>query len=73
MTRLNEMRRFDDDSPFRIVLIAENMDRVSSIGGLRLTPDVTIDGCPKLDLLLVPGGLGTRKKAYTIQLFSSGF
>jgi transcriptional regulator GlxA family with amidase domain len=67
-TRLNEMRRFDDTSPFRIVLIAEILNQVSAIGGLRLTPDVTIDGCPELDLLLVPGGLGTRKEVHNARL-----
>lgn len=68
VTRLNEMRRFEDASPFHIVLIAENLDQVSSIGGLRLTPDVTFDGCPELDLLLVPGGLGTRKEVHNTAL-----
>ena len=28
--------------------------------GLRLIPDVTFDNCPELDLLIVPGGWGTR-------------
>jgi transcriptional regulator GlxA family with amidase domain len=68
VTRLNEMRRFDDTSPFRIVLIAESLDQVSAIGGLRLTPDVTFGGCPELDLLLVPGGLGTRKEVHNTAL-----
>ena len=68
VTRLNETLRFDDDSPFHIVLIAENLDLVYSIGGLRLTPDVTFDDCPELDLLLVPGGLGTRKEVHNTAL-----
>jgi len=36
------------------------MDQVLAYGGLRLTPDVTTDNCPELDLLIVPGGWGTR-------------
>lgn len=68
VTRLNEMRRFDDASPFRVVLIAESLDQVYAIGGLRLTPDVTFDECPELDLLLVPGGLGTRKGVHNTTL-----
>src|SRR5215217_5336417 len=62
VTRLNEIRRFDDTSPFRVILVAESLDQISAIGGLRLTPDVTFDGCPELDLLLVPCGLGTRRE-----------
>jgi putative intracellular protease/amidase len=37
------------------------MDQVSAVGGLRFTPDVTKDNCPELDLLIVPGGWGTRQ------------
>src|SRR6266487_234963 len=55
VTRLNEERRREQSSPFRILLVSE-------IGGLRFTPDVTIDDCPALDLLIVPGGWGTRKE-----------
>ena len=29
-------------------------------GGLRVIPDVTLETCPPLDLLVVPGGWGTR-------------
>ncbi len=68
VTRLNETRRFDDTSPFRVVLIAETLNQISAIGGLRLTPDVTFDGSPDLDLLLVPGGLGTREEVHNTTL-----
>ena len=60
VTRLNEERRQEKLSPFRVLLVSENMDQVSAIGGLRFTPDVTMDNCPELDLLIVPGGWGTR-------------
>jgi DJ-1/PfpI family len=54
VTRLNQ------SSPFRVLLVSERMDQVLANGGLRLTPDVTTDNCPELDLLIVPGGWGTR-------------
>jgi transcriptional regulator GlxA family with amidase domain len=62
ITRLNEERRMEEPSPFRILLVSEKLDQVFAIGGLRLTPDVTINNCPDLDLLIVPGGWGTRKE-----------
>ncbi len=62
VTRLNEERRREQSSPFRILLVSERKGQVSAIGGLRFTPDVTIDDCPALDLLIVPGGWGTRKE-----------
>jgi transcriptional regulator GlxA family with amidase domain len=60
VTRLDEECRQEESSPFRVSLVSENKDQVSAIGGLRFTPDVTKDNCPELDLLIVPGGMGTR-------------
>jgi transcriptional regulator GlxA family with amidase domain len=68
VTRLNEERRQEELSPFRVVLISESMDQVSAIGGLRFTPDVTKDNCPELDLLIVPGGWGTRTQIKNVNL-----
>jgi transcriptional regulator GlxA family with amidase domain len=62
ITRLNEERRMEEPSPFRILLVSEKLDQVFAFGGLCLTPDVTINNCPDLDLLIVPGGWGTRKE-----------
>jgi putative intracellular protease/amidase len=62
VTRLNEERRRQESSPFRILLISERKGQVSAVGGLRFTPDVTIEDCPALDLLTIPGGWGTRKE-----------
>ena len=44
VTRLNEERRQEELSPFRVLLISESTDHVSAIGGLRFTPDVTKAG-----------------------------
>jgi transcriptional regulator GlxA family with amidase domain len=68
VTRLNEERRQEELSPFRVLLISESMDQVSAIGGLRFTPDVTKDNCPELDLLIVPGGWGTRTQIKNVNL-----
>ena len=60
VTRLKKELRQEESSPFRVLLVSENLDQVSAVGGLRFTPDVTQDNCPELDLLIVPGGWGTR-------------
>jgi transcriptional regulator GlxA family with amidase domain len=36
---------------------------VVATGGLKVIPDVTLDTCPPLDILVVPGGWGTRAEA----------
>jgi transcriptional regulator GlxA family with amidase domain len=68
IARLNEERRQDESSPFKIFLISEKPGPVLAIGGLRFTPDVTIDNCPELDLLIVPGGWGTRTEVKNVNL-----
>ena len=63
VTRLNEEQRLQQSSPFKVYLISELNKQITAIGGLRLTPDMTIAECPELDLLIIPGGWGTRKES----------
>lgn len=44
----------------RVVTIAEGPDVVRSAKGLRVVPDHTFEDAPSLDVVLVPGGQGTR-------------
>ena len=60
VTRLNEDRRREESSPFEVLLVAQSGEPVVATGGLRVIPDVTLDTCPSLDILVVPGGWGTR-------------
>jgi transcriptional regulator GlxA family with amidase domain len=62
VTRLNEERRREEPSPFEVRLVAETTRPVTATGGLKVVPDVTIDACPTLDVLVVPGGWGTRSE-----------
>jgi transcriptional regulator GlxA family with amidase domain len=45
-----------------VVTIAEKPEPVRSAKGLRVVPDHTFDDAPKLDVVLVPGGQGTRRE-----------
>jgi len=60
VTRLDENRRREESSPFEVLVLAEHADPVVATGGLRVIPDATLDTCPPLDVLVVPGGWGTR-------------
>jgi transcriptional regulator GlxA family with amidase domain len=60
VTRLNEERRREEPSPFSAFLVAETKSPVVATGGMRVLPDHDLDSCPKLDILLVPGGWGFR-------------
>jgi transcriptional regulator GlxA family with amidase domain len=63
VTRLNEEARREEPSPFEVLVVAESKDTVVATGGLKVVPDVTLDTCPPLDILVVPGGWGTRAEA----------
>ena len=62
VTRLDAARRRQEPSPFEVLLVAETLDPVTAAGGLRVLPMAALDACPALDILLVPGGMGTRKE-----------
>jgi transcriptional regulator GlxA family with amidase domain len=62
VTRLNEAKRREEPSPFEVLLVAESLEPISTIGGMCVLPHRTLRTCPPLDILLVPGGWGTRRE-----------
>ena len=60
--RLNEEKRREEPSPFEVLLIAEREAPVIASGGMKVIPGYTFESCPRLDILVVPGGWGTRKE-----------
>jgi transcriptional regulator GlxA family with amidase domain len=60
VTRTDEARRRQEASPCEVLLVAETMAAVTTAGGMKVLPAVVFADCPRLDLLLVPGGMGTR-------------
>lgn len=62
VTRRDEGRRLQEKSPFEVLLVAETLDDVTTTGGMRVRPDVTFEDHPALDILVVPGGMGTRRE-----------
>ena len=47
-------------SPFEVVLVAETTEPVRTAGGMTVLPHTCLEDCPPLDVLVVPGGWGTR-------------
>jgi len=60
--RLNEEQRREKPSPFDVWLVAENPEPVTTTGNMKVIPHYTFENCPALDILVVPGGWGTRKE-----------
>ena len=61
-TRLNEEKRRDEPSPFEVSLVSETLSQVTTTGGMRVMPRYSFRDCPPMDILVVPGGWGTRKE-----------
>lgn len=47
---------------WRVVTTAEAAGPVASAQGTRVVADFALTACPKMDVLLVPGGVGTRRE-----------
>jgi transcriptional regulator GlxA family with amidase domain len=62
VTRLDEARRREEPSPFQVLLLAEREETITTSGGMRVLPDCALAACPPLDILVVPGGWGTRRQ-----------
>ena len=53
-------RRSDASAPFEVFTVARAHAPVRAIGGLEVTPSASFESAPAIDVLLVPGGFGTR-------------
>ncbi len=68
--RLNEEKRREEPSPFNVFLVAEAKELIVTTGGMKVIPDYSFNDCPSLDILVVPGGWGTRQEMNNTLLLS---
>lgn len=55
-----EARRSEESAPFQVFTVAKTASPVTATGGLVVVPRHTFADAPAIDLLVVPGGVGTR-------------
>jgi len=55
-----DSRRSDDSAPFRVFTVARTRGPIHATGGLTIVPSYGFVDAPRIDLLVVPGGFGTR-------------
>ena len=60
--------RFTDPPAFNVLIVAETAGPVLTRGALSVNPHHRLADCPQPDLLLVPGGQGTRKEMHNSAL-----
>ncbi|HLZ23871.1 MAG TPA: DJ-1/PfpI family protein [Ktedonobacterales bacterium] len=58
----------DERRLFQALTIAEEPRTIRCRGGLLVQPHTTTSDCPPLDLLVVPGGMGTRRERHNARL-----
>lgn len=56
-----EARRSDEGAPFRVFTVARTREPITATGGLTVVPRHGFADAPRIDLLVVPGGFGTRR------------
>jgi transcriptional regulator GlxA family with amidase domain len=55
-----DSRRSEESAPFEVFTVARSAAPVTATGGLVVQPRFSFADAPPIDLLLVPGGFGTR-------------
>ncbi len=55
-----DSRRSDDSAPFDVRTVSKTGEPVATTGGLRVLPHHSWQTMPSIDILVVPGGFGTR-------------
>ena len=55
-----DSRRSEDSAPFRVFTVAPEPGVLRATGGLQVVPDCGFRDVPAIDILVVPGGFGTR-------------
>jgi len=70
VTRLDEAKRREEPSPFEVLLVAQRSESVMTAGGMQILPHVIFANCPVLDMLVVPGGWGTRSEMNNVELLA---
>ncbi len=55
-----ESRQDSNSAPFEVCTISQDQKLVLATGNLKVVPDYSFDNVPELDILLIPGGLGSR-------------
>ena len=60
----------DGSAPFNVFTVAETSAPVSARNGLSVNPAYSLDTCPSIDILLVPGGRGTRPLVHNARIIA---
>lgn len=60
----------DEPKPFSVYTVAETKRPIIARNHLSVNPDYSLTDCPQPDILLVPGGFGTRREMHNTVLIN---
>jgi transcriptional regulator GlxA family with amidase domain len=60
----------NEDKPFNVYLVAETLNAVQSHYGLSFNPDCTLLDSPPPDIIIIPGGIGTKAALNQLQILA---
>src|SRR5919198_2143234 len=55
-----DSRRSEESAPFDVFTVARSRGSIRTTGGLEIVPRYSFADAPRIDLLVIPGGFGTR-------------
>jgi len=62
--------KLNNYEPFNVFLVAEEQRTFKAINGLQIVADYEISNCPNPDILVLPGGVGTRSQMNNQQIIT---
>ena len=55
-----ESRKNEINAPFKVFTVSKIIKSIIATGGLQITPSYSFKNAPLIDILIIPGGYGTR-------------
>lgn len=65
-----ESRRSEESAPFHVFTVAKTKDTICPVGNLRVEPHFSFSDAPPIDILVVPGGWGSRSAMQDPEILS---
>ena len=62
--------KLNNYEPFNVFLVAEEQRTFKAVNGLQVVADYKISNCPNSDILVLPGGVGTRNQMNNQQIIT---
>ncbi len=60
----------NEDQPFNVYLVAETLNSLQTHNNLSINPDYTLLDSPVPDVIIIPGGMGTRTAINQLQILA---